>query len=619
MGVIDYNNRLDYGQQLMPEDGWATSWAIGTTYSLDLEVLMTVPLALFHRKYLSEQTDLSNLRTDMLDALDKVNGRLFIFVHENNITSKCGYSMLMGFLDQSIWNIPLDSPFKSFHPKVWLIRYEKDREKTVEYKYRLIVMSRNLTSATDFDAAVTMDSIYTEKEHHENESLSRMMTWLMQRTDRKGIISQIQKELRHITFIPPYSFGRKGKTALFLPRGLDSLSSPLLDDNEYEKLLVISPFVDNDSLSMLSKRCQETKPILVSSSFEMDKCDPEILKQWDCYAWNSMLEEASCYEEYETSTMNSINNSIRLHAKIFIVKASFCGDWYKYNNWFIGSTNCTHSGLHKNYEADVLLRSLESGTSAEDVLDSLLNPNAPLVTKYVVKDSSSKSVKEDEEKKRQRILLYDLSRLNFTGMITKESDNRYATRVKCELLLWKEFKKKYPDTKISIRLFASDMDEWLLNEKDEHCFKSLLCQQLSSFLRVSVCLQEEEKKDFLMQIPVDMPPERHGRIMSEILDSEEKLMRYLLFCLDENISTDDQQIGKGIQSNHIRNSDNGVWGQYALPIYEKLLLASSRNKSALRNIRDNVERLRKAKDKDGNPLLSKEFLKMWDLFAIYAK
>ncbi len=95
MKVLEYTNRIDYGRILMPDEGWQTSWAIGTTFSLDLEVLMGVPLALFHGKYLSETTDLRNLRTDMLDALDKVREKLFVFVHENNISAKRSYSMLI--------------------------------------------------------------------------------------------------------------------------------------------------------------------------------------------------------------------------------------------------------------------------------------------------------------------------------------------------------------------------------------------------------------------------------------------------------------------------------------------------------------------------------------------
>ena len=96
-------------------------------------------------------------------------------------------------------------------------------------------------------------------------------------------------------------------------------------------------------------------------------------------------------------------------------------------------------------------------------------------------------------------------------------------------------------------------------------------------------------------------------------------MRYLMFCLDAQTDMEQQNIGKQLKKIHHSEFDNTAWKRYSLPIYEKLLLATSRNKSALKNIRDNVEKLRKAKDKNGKPLLNKDFINMWNLFAPYAK
>jgi hypothetical protein len=64
----------------------------------------------------------------------------------------------------------------------------------------------------------------------------------------------------------------------------------------------------------------EKKPILVSREYEMDALNPETLHKWDCYQWNSMLEEAADYEEYENDKINeeTFGRSISLHAKIFI-------------------------------------------------------------------------------------------------------------------------------------------------------------------------------------------------------------------------------------------------------------------------------------------------------------
>ena len=510
MEILSHNNRLDYGRSLIPEDGWETSWAIGTTYSLDLEVLMSVPLSLFHSKYLSESTNENNLRTDMLDSLDKVKDKMFVFVHENNITSRCGYSMLMGFLDQNIWNVPLDSPNKNFHPKVWLIRYslKSDNGKSVtgtNFKYRLITMSRNITSATDFDIAVTMDSYQTEKEVAENSSLTIMMTKLMERTGRKDIIKQFTKELKHVRFIPPYPFDRKGKTAIFWPHVFGQLKSPLLQDKEYEELLVISPFIDDNTLNMLHSRCHNSRPILISREYEMDKCEPETLKKWDCYMWNSMLEEASNYEEDETGNNSIISHGISLHAKIFIAKFRFDGDWYSYNNWFIGSTNCTQAGLRFNYEAQVQLRSLEQGTSATDVLNSLLNPDVPLVTTYKVKEQSVIDPEEEKNRKIQRELIFNLSHLDFKGTIIKEENGKYAMDIHTDDVAWSDFCQKYPDVDISLKLFSSDMDVWNLRQEYRHKFICQMCQQLSSFIRARICFTPDEEKNFLIQLPVQIP------------------------------------------------------------------------------------------------------------------
>ena len=47
------NDRLDYGQVLAPPDSYTLDFAIGTTYSLDLDALVGACIALG----LSEETD----------------------------------------------------------------------------------------------------------------------------------------------------------------------------------------------------------------------------------------------------------------------------------------------------------------------------------------------------------------------------------------------------------------------------------------------------------------------------------------------------------------------------------------------------------------------------------
>ena len=107
--------------------------------------------------------------------------------------------------------------------------------------------------------------------------------------------------------------------------------------------------------------------------------------------------------------------------------------------------------------------------------------------------------------------------------------------------------------------------------------------------------------------------------MSEILDNEEKIMRYLMFCIDNHIDKEQQMIGKISLSNSATSYTRGEWSQYSLPIYEKLLLAASRKPEGLRDIKRFVERLKNEKNSTGKPLLSKDFLRMWNIFKEYAQ
>lgn len=635
--VLTPNNRMDYGYVLMPDDGWKTSWAIGTTYSLDLSVLLGVPLALFQGKYLSETTDLSNLRADMLDALNQVQDKMFVFVHENNIRARHGYSMLMGFLDQNIWNVPVDDVHQNFHPKVWLVRYETESldSEDVKYKYRLVVMSRNMTDASDFDIAVALEGDVATSGETDNDALIDMMSDLVQLTlrppfaakdksaaRRKTILKQFRKELKTVSFVAPESFSAPH----FWPHTYGQRKSPLVaDGRKWDELLVMSPFVDDSTLELLSARVKtntdnpqvasaDKRAILISQTSSLDKCKPTVLQKWDCYQWNSLLEEAMD-EDGDSDSRESLRDGINLHAKIFILKAALNHDKKAWNHWFVGSTNCTHAGLYINKEAQLQLKSLVEGASPNQVCQGLID--AALIVPYRIR-TEPLPAKDEEEQRAERSFLFALSHIGITAHIVKNEHGHYCTNVQLNEEEWTQLKRDYPDVRVSVRLFATDVDTWTLYDAPSHAFPGIYCQQLSTFLRVLAIFNRDHRKEFLWQMAgVEIPEERHGKMMATILDSEEKVMRYLMFCLDAQTEREQLKIGKELPSYHGTAADNALWGPYVLPIYEKLLLAASRDREALRRVKRNIERLRQARDKEGQPLLRPEFLKMWNLFAPY--
>ena len=146
-------NRLDYGKELAPPLGFELDHAIGTTYSLDLEAILLIPVALFF----SEDLDINpkEIRDDTLESLVNVSKKVSIYHQRGKIKVPEQYSQLMAYWEKGLTPVHLDSYFRSFHPKIWIIRYTEIKgEKVI---YRIINTSRNLTFSRDWDLAITTE------------------------------------------------------------------------------------------------------------------------------------------------------------------------------------------------------------------------------------------------------------------------------------------------------------------------------------------------------------------------------------------------------------------------------------------------------------------------------
>lgn len=618
MDVLAYNNRIDYGQALMPDEGWTTSWAIGTTFSLDLDVLLTVPMALFHRHDLQKIPDMSNLQADMLDSLEKVKDRMFVFVQQNNIKAMKKYSLLISFLDHNIREMPLEMISQSFHPKLWLIRYEKDSS----FKYRLIVMSRNITTATDFDISTVMEGECIQEITVSNDSLISFMTSLMNIRDEKTcctIRKQICKELKKIKFSAPtpfqedyYEFYPHMKTL-----GVCPLIAPYF---KYKNLMVVSPFIDDASLAMLENNADK-KPILISRFEQLEKCNPNILKTWDCYSWASLIAD----EDDMDAECN-----ISLHAKIYLMETrmhhlgSLSTDRKNWNYWYLGSTNCTTAGMRENYEALLQLRSDNKSLSVNHTFNALFKSN--LIIKYNITSDEDFNKRNNEQDKlkslerKMRECLFELSNLHiFASVAGPNNTNKYHVSIVCDKKIWLKYHNKYcNDFRITATLPTGTNEIWNLLEKDSIKFHPILCQELSRFLKITVKLKGQSsipEKSFLVDTKMDIPQQRHNNVIEQILDTDEKILRYLLFILDNDMSEKDQYIGKD-KNYHSGKTSTSAWGQYTLPVYEKLLLAASRDRVALKEFISKAEKLKDCKS-DKKSILNDDFFKMLEMFKKY--
>jgi hypothetical protein len=141
------SDRLDYSEMLTPPFGYETTFAVGTTYSLDLDALIGVCLALG----LSESIDneLKDNPIYLLEALQRTAEKILVFCEGGQIKVPSNSNALHILLEKMVVEVVMKNK-KSFHPKFWIVKYENEEGEAL---YRCLVLSRNLTFDRSWDVA----------------------------------------------------------------------------------------------------------------------------------------------------------------------------------------------------------------------------------------------------------------------------------------------------------------------------------------------------------------------------------------------------------------------------------------------------------------------------------
>lgn len=145
------HDRATLTAALTPPHGYELQHAVGTTFTLDLESALTVPLSLAARG----ATDASD-RLGVLDALRRSADRLDIFAQVGEMRMGTP-SDLVVLLEQSIHQVR--APRGLFHPKVWFLQFTRDNggSRAPSSYFRFLCATRNLTPDRSWDLLVQLD------------------------------------------------------------------------------------------------------------------------------------------------------------------------------------------------------------------------------------------------------------------------------------------------------------------------------------------------------------------------------------------------------------------------------------------------------------------------------
>lgn len=582
-------DRLNYGELLASPEGYVLTKAVGTTYSLDLYALLAIPVAMFYAK--SMEGDFQQNRYDVLDAIRQSKDKVDLFCQRGKIKVPLKYSNLLAFMEDCIEEVTPYIENSSFHPKIWVLRFEKGKEQL----FRLIVLSRNLTFDRSWDIAYFADGVPATL-NSESKKLCDYLSYFYSNTKRK-IDTTFIKNLSNVEFKNADGFTDFQLFPILGFEGKIKKHPNPLTEVTYEEMLVISPFVDETTLKLLKKN--NKKIALFSREEELDKLAENNLEGIDCYCMNSLIVNGEDYLDSENNEALSQN----IHAKLFI------GQYGEISDWYMGSANCTSPAFERNAEILIKIKSKLPQYTIEAVKNTLLDVNYNFFTKYdrSIVDNNS----DDSLKKVIRAFSYQLTKVNFKGTVKeREEGENYNLSIKADL---KSLKEDRFVIKVNL-IHREDVIDLKCGIENTIEFENISLLNLSKYLILTIYEGKEKLDSLLVKMDLTIPEEREDIIFNELINSKQKFFQYLQFILNPDKNSGDLEI---LQNSSLNGNNESESLQHLLgvnnSIYESLMIAASRSPRKLKEIDGIITRLQKL-----NSEIVADFMPIWEAFKEFA-
>lgn len=600
------NNYIDFGERLQPPLGYSIDYAVATTYSLDLHALLSIPLAMYYRQNLDSEISEGNFQ--VLDAIQNIQKHLKIYCQYGKIAlPKSISNSLYSFVEKCVVQVMPTNAFQSFHPKVWVLRFKKDTKdrRAPATIYRVIVMSRNLTFDNSYDIAFWMQGTPKRRINSKNNSLINLLEELNEKSQfvHKEFISDLKK----VRFDVDAPFDDYSFTTLPNTKPYESIDLK----NEYEKRLVVSPFLSEKMVKELSLKTT-SKLLLFSRKNELDKLSNQLIQEIEPYYFEQKFADLHHSEDIDIEEYNDSIWNHNLHAKIYLRQNG------ENTYWDIGSANCSDAAFNRsdnlkgNNEFLIHLNTNLKEVDVDNVKQSLLKQYnyLQLFVRYERSIDSDKMPEKEVDNRRveYQFLLSLKNSLKAWIEPCQERKNSFYT-LHLQLKLPHSFQENEYKTTCTSLSHPTLKKEIISN--NVITFQAIPLHQVSSFMHWTITGPTIETPIHLVtKIEIaNMPNIRLSSILQSIINSSEKflaLLRAILsdepqFLVPHSTSTP-HTIGGGLYENIAMLNFNA-------PIYEELLFTLSRSPNRLHRLASIIEKLHKEED---TTIVPKEFLEIWE-------
>lgn len=570
--------RHSYSDLLKPPSGYKVDFAVGTTYSLDLEALMGVPIALC----LSEEMEDTFIQNPIavIEGIRRASDSFMVFCEGGQIKVPHNLNHIYSLMEDSLYEVALSNN-KSFHPKVWVIKYTSEKEDL----YRLIVLSRNLTFDRSWDMVVSIEGRAYKEKNKQNKPLKDFMEFLIpyiNNEDKKDRLKELISEIEYVHFETNNKYYTDFK---FHPIGIkkyDKDSTEIF--NTYHNLMIISPFLSKNLVHELNNLALSYAPkTLITRKSEIPKLDSYILNEMDVYALKDIIVdgEESLSEDGEYGYKKQ-----DIHAKFYARTK------HSEHNFYIGSANCSNNAFNGNVEFLINLTYKKRGFRIDDLLEDLFgkeekeNPFEQ-ITEMLPQSEENVDIKNELEK-----AIKQLCRSKIKAKVV-EDENSYKAIVETDVL------------RDNINYYISPLGRNLYVPMDYiTIIDKLNLIDLGNFYKIKV-EKDGEKVEKVIKIYTDnIPQDRNSEIFKSIINNEFTFLKYISFILADDF------LIETLQQIETKNNNNNTWKRCAIDgpiLYENMLKSVSRQPEKIEDINEIIEMI------DDDSIVSSEFLEFYNI------
>ena len=564
-------NRLDYGSLLMPDIGYDVDFAAAFTYSLDLEAFLGVPVSLG----LLDEMDSGLIDNPffLLEAIRKSSNKIAIFCNAGSIALPRNIRSVFALLESSVFEINLNG-MKSFHPKMWFIKYTNDDGDSY---IKLLILSRNLTFDRSFDYAVEMRGRIGGRKLKKNKPLADMLAFAAKYANRQKS-RKILALADEIMSVREFEIDDRFEDYEFIPLGIIyNTGEPTGLFSNYKDLIIFSPFLSGDFLEGFAANAKRKRTLFTRKS----SLNQEIIDLFDdVYITKDIVLDNEALADGETESQGC-----DIHAKIYFT----CGN--DGNFLYIGSANASNKAFNENVEFLLKLKFKPYKTGYERMLKEFLPDEGCPFEKieYIETDGQAVDTILLDKALREAVRSIKNGEVRATG-------DRFSIALRTN-------GRALSKTVHIAPMFRANHSAQL---KDRLVFTDMLLRELSEFFIIKI-----EDKQIITKIALNgMPDGRDQAIYKSIIQDKNGFLAYISFMLSDNYSEscfEQYELARQL----LDNADVPT-NLITAALYERMLSYTVNNPRRLIDLENFMGKL----DKD---LISDDFMKMYAPFKEIAK